>query len=181
MVVVQSFSLLSFPDHSYFYFSFSFHFICFYFYLYFWLRFLMPTFLNRAPTFFHRPPTFPLNARFWLFQSKVCKEQAESKKQKQSQEVVLCHPRALRMPLCKECKKLFISSSSPIIIISYFQFTPLPSLAKFPPLSSFPRGGHDNAKRAQKRMQLFLRSRSEWKRGSVGFPSGIFSPNRDDF
>ncbi len=77
-------------------------------------------------------PIFSLSARFWrkvckihLFQSKVCKEQAKSKKQKQSQELVLCHPRALRMPLCKECKKLFI-----IIIIHHHHFTlpihPLP-------------------------------------------------------
>jgi len=64
----------------------------------------------------------------------------------------LCHLRALRMPLSKECKKLIISSSS--IIISHFQFTPLPPSLKFPP-PSFPRGGHDSAKRAQEECNCF--------------------------
>ena len=60
-----------------------------------------------------------------------------------AEKLVLCYPRALGMPLYKECKKYFISSSS--IIISHFQSPPPPPLK--PP--SFPRGGHDNAKRAQ--------------------------------
>ncbi len=149
IVVVQSFSLSSFPDFFHFIILFIFilfHFIFIFIFIFFYSAplFPPPIFFNRAPTFFHRPPTSPLSARFWrkvfppVSKQKYARSKQSPKSKEQSQEVALCHPRALRMPLCKECKKLFISSSPPIII-SYFQFTPLPSLAKFPPLFS-PQG-----------------------------------------
>jgi hypothetical protein len=68
--------------------------------------------------------------------------------------VILCHPQALKMPLCKECKKLTISSSSPSSPFHTFD-SPFPP-CKFPP-TSLPMGGHDNAKRAQKECNCFAK------------------------
>ncbi len=137
---------------------------------------------------FHRQQTFPFERKDLaqsfrgspIFKAKCARSKAKSPQSKsRDKRVVLCYPRALKMPLYKECKKLIISSSSPIIIISHFRFPP--SLrAKFPPHLFPPMGGHDNAK-GHKKISTVLRSRSDWKRGSVGFLSRIFSPNRDDF
>jgi hypothetical protein len=94
-----------------------------------------------------------------IVKSKMRKEQSKVQKAKvkRQKKVILCHPQALRMPLYKECKKLFISSSSPIIIISHFRF-PLPSQQNPPPPHlSPPMGGHDNAKRAQKECNCFAK------------------------
>jgi hypothetical protein len=94
-----------------------------------------------------------------IFKAK-CAKSKQSPKAKAKTKVVLCYPRALKMPLYKECKKLFISSSSPIIIISYFQF-PLPSQQNFPPTSLFPWVGMTMQKGTKKNATV-LRSRSDW-------------------
>jgi hypothetical protein len=107
--------------------------------------------------FFHRPQTVGARfSRFACLQSRVCKEQKQSpKRQSKSKKVILCHPQALKMPLCKECKKLTISSSPPSSSFHTFD-SPFPP-CKFSPHSSFPMGGHDNAKRAQKKCNCFAK------------------------
>ncbi len=74
------------------------------------------------------------------------------KAKSKSQELVSCHPRALRMPLYKECKKLFIT-----IIIHHHHFTfpihPLPPLKLPPPF--FPQRWAWQCKKGTRRMQLF--------------------------
>ncbi len=105
--------------------------------------FLFFNFVCNPSCFIYLAPFFPadisLSAKLWrrvLKKGPPVSKQGASKvqKQKQSHELVLCLPQALRMPLCKECKKFLILSSSSIITISHFQFTPLPP----PPLNSPP-------------------------------------------
>jgi hypothetical protein len=65
------------------------------------------------------------------FQSKSMQERSKVLKVKAKQKSSMCSPRALEMPLYKECKKLIISSSSPYHHL--FMLSIPPSLpAKFP-------------------------------------------------
>jgi hypothetical protein len=65
------------------------------------------------------------------FQSKSMQERSKVLKVKAKQKSSMCSPRALEMPLYKECKKLIISSSSPYH--HHFMLSIPPSLpAKFP-------------------------------------------------
>jgi hypothetical protein len=111
---------------------------------------------------FRRPQTFPFERKVLaqsfqgspILKVKCARSKAKVPKSKsKGKKVILCYPRALRLPLYKECKKLLISSSSPIIIISCFLFPPsLP--AKSPPTPLFPWVGMTMQK-GTKRMQLF--------------------------
>jgi hypothetical protein len=116
IAVVQPFSPLSFSN-------------CFIQLFIFWL-YSAPSF---SANIFIERRVLAQSSKVHLFQSKVCKEQAKFKKQKQSQELVSCHPRALRMPLYKERKKLFITI---IIHHHHFTFTPFSPPINSPPLLS---------------------------------------------
>ncbi len=118
---------------------------------------------------FRRPQTFPFERKVLaqsfqgspILKAKCARSKAKVPKSKsQGKKVILCYPRALRMPLYKECKKLFISSSSPIIP-HHHHFTllipPFPPSKISPPTSLFPWVGMTMQK-GTKRMQLFCKA-----------------------
>jgi hypothetical protein len=76
-------------------------------------------------------------------------------KQKSKTKSSLCFPRALKMPLYKECKKLIISSSSPYHHHFMLSIPPFPP-SKISPLPSFPWVGMTMQKGTE-RMQLFAK------------------------
>ncbi len=127
---------------------------------------------------------FHLSARVWrkvfkfaYCKSKVCKEQSKVQKAKvKDKKVIMCYPQALRMPLYKECKKLFISSSSPIIIISHFRF-PLPPQQNSPPPPPLPSHGWAwKCKKGTERMQLFCEAVAIGRGGVSGSHPAFFLP-----
>jgi hypothetical protein len=82
-------------------------------------------------------------------------EQSKVLKVKAKQKSSMCSPRALEMPLYKECKKLIISSSSPYHH-HFMLLIPSSLPAKFPPLPSLPWVGMTMQKGTE-RMQLFAK------------------------